>query len=130
DESGNLVQAGTFEKGIRIGVWNYFSSPRDSIFWERLENRDNKLVTNIPNFLEVNEKNDSLLLCKYIDTSKIFNLLISNGRINEITALEAYKTQFFQDLDNINFIVIDTSNQFIETNTGRKYFYSMINGFY
>lgn len=118
-KNGNPIEEGEFEKGVRTGKWRYFPTPSDSINWIPYSTNDNSIRTNIPDFLNTIEKSDSIVVFKPLDSTQVFNLVIGNGFNKQVNTFEKYKELLFQDLKSRNIKLIDTTNNYLQTASGR-----------
>jgi len=128
DQSNKLLEKGYFVNGLRTGIWQYYTPIRDSIIWNKFINLHGRIITNVPNFFELRDNEDSIVFFKYYDTSKIFNLVIAKGEINGIKTFAKYEKQLYADLQDRNIKIIDTASQYLETKLGYRYFYNKIWG--
>ncbi|MCG2617850.1 hypothetical protein LZZ85_26350 [Terrimonas sp. NA20] len=125
DSTGKLFQEGYFVNGLRAGTWFYSGTKTDSIFWRVHKSPTRIIEINFPQNISLVDDSDSLVVFKSIKDSEIFTLVV--GR-SFGSSLESYTERIYQDLINRNATLIDTSSQYIRTETGRSYLYNYIFG--
>ena len=123
-----LIEEGNFSDGLRIGEWHYNIQTSDTIVWTPFNSKSGTIKTNIPNFLKLVEENENLIRFNYMDSDRLFNLVIGKNYINDSTSLEKYQNLIYTDLSNRRIHVIDSATNYIETSQGKKYLFSFIDG--
>lgn len=127
-EENRVVSEGNFSQGVRTGVWKYYGSTIDSIYWTSYSNRNGTIRTNVPIQLKNVEDSDSSVRFINEDSIRLFNFTVGKGYIADTTTARTYKKLLYEDLTSRKVAIVDSSSDFISTNAGRNYLYTQILG--
>lgn len=84
DSAQKLSATGKFEKGIRVGTWQYGEAANnETIEWKKYENVRLKIKTNIPQGLELVEDSSGFIKFSNKDSNNLFNLVFIDHNLNE-----------------------------------------------
>jgi hypothetical protein len=91
--TNKIIEAGTYDRGLRIGKWHYYGNRTDSIINRKKHHKENlELNFNVPELLFKVEEDSSYIKFSNKDSLNLFNLVLAVKSLDKINVkVEEYQ---------------------------------------